>query len=335
MSSLADLPWPLQVDFVSLLEADFFSMNAATCTNSALYKYLSFSDPIARATYFSGPTIKFATKAELNDPFDLSRRFDQFGAELLRKFMTKAVSQRLDSELADVDAIVNRMTGLPQFAASGLSRHQLLSMLETPLGQAAIDNIREQMRGQLPTLIEMAFDYADKHVDEFMAGPIANTGVLSLSEIPDNRALWSVYANSGYGFALELDAQHPFFTVHRNDGTTRNRLMKVAYRDERIPDFWTNPYYLFAVKHSDFAFEREWRLISSLDRCEATSLPDGSKIYTTEAPRGLISAIIFGYRWKDADVDREGAILQSFDPAIELKRAVPNERTGTYDISLC
>jgi hypothetical protein len=142
--------------------------------------------------------------------------------------------------------------------------------------------------------------------------------------------LWSVYADAGRGLVLELNAQHDFFLAVQKDGATRNRLMKVAYRNDRLPDLWTNPFYLFGVKHADFAFEQEWRAIRSLQDCVPTTLGNGDVIYTMDAPMGLISSIIFGHQWSTEEIQKQGDVMRVFDPAIAVKRAVPDPQTGSY-----
>lgn len=330
---ISSMSWVQNLDFVALVASDFFEMDVR-CDQSRLYKYLSFPDVAFRRVFLANPTFKFATKAQLNDPFDLSRRFDRFGADLLRKFMTKHVAAQLELRLEDSSYLVEEMAKNPKFNASGWSKLQLRQLLEMPIGKAAVAAVRDQMRATLPLMIDAVFDSADSHLDELVEGPIARTGILSLSETPDNRVLWSVYADGGNGFTLEVDAQHPFFLAPRQNGTERNRLMKVSYRDDRIPDIWTNPYYLFAVKHAEYSFEREWRLVRSVDDCDTITISPGNSIYTSAIPKGVITSIIFGHRWSDADIRAEGDILRNFDPHIAVKQTAPNPATGNYSINL-
>jgi hypothetical protein len=226
--------------------------------------------------------------------------------------------------------LIDEIAKAPRFAASGLSKLQLRQALDLPAGKTALAAIRDQMRVALPSMIDAVFDTADARLDELVDGPLARTGILSLSEIPDNRALWSVYADGGSGFALEVDAQHPFFLAPQKNGSLRNRLTKVSYRDDRVPDMWTNPYYLFAVKHTEYSFEREWRLIRSVDDCDERAISPGNSIYTLPVPKGVITSIIFGHRWSDADIRAEGGALRAFDERIVIRQAMPNSKTGSY-----
>lgn len=330
---ISSMSWAQNLDFVALVASDFFEMDVR-CDRPHLYKYLSFQDLAFRRSFLANPTFKFATKAQLNDPFDLSRRFDQFGGDLLRKFMKKYVAAQLELRLEDGSYLVDEIAKIPNFKASGLSKLQLRQLLEMPVGKAAVATVREQMRASLPLIIDTVFDDADSRLDELVDGPVARTGVLSLSEIPDNRALWSVYADGGNGFALEVAAQHPFFLALQKNGTERNRLIKVSYRDDRIPDIWTNPFYLFAVKHTEYSFEREWRLIRSVDDCDNKTISPGNSIYTLPVPKGVITSIIFGHRWSIADIRTEGDILRTFDERIAIKQAVPNAAIGSYSTDL-
>jgi hypothetical protein len=70
-----------KVDLVALVSSEFFQMETL-CTENKLYKYLNFQDLEFQKKFLRNPTLKFATKDQLNDPFELTRRFEQFGCEL-------------------------------------------------------------------------------------------------------------------------------------------------------------------------------------------------------------------------------------------------------------
>ena len=71
--------------------------------------------------------------------------------------------------------------------------------------------------------------------------------------------MWGLYAWSGSVFILNIRARHDFF-MFRPSVIEKSLLRKVHYIDQRIPEFWSNPCYLFAVKETEWAFEKELRL---------------------------------------------------------------------------
>ncbi|GEM_PF-5043272 len=322
------------IDLTAMVSSDFFRMDVA-CDKAQLYKYLNFQDRDFTLRFLRNPTVKFATKDQLNDPFDLTRRFERFGAEMFRKFAARYIQRYVDERITDVEFLVGEFQKRPEFASLKLTRQQARQILSSSRGQIAIGAMAEQMRSQIPLFLEMVFDYADQHLDTMFDEAILGAGVLSLCEQNNNKALWSLYAGAGNGFALDFDAQHEFFITKRNNGEFRNRILKMHYRDDRIPDIWTNPYYLFGIKNSDFAFEREWRCLRQLDECDQVELSEGNIIHTVSPPRGLIKGVIFGYRWTPADIDLAKFAIREFDDTISISSAIPNSKTGEIDIIRC
>lgn len=319
------------VDLAALVSSEFFRMDLP-CTEHKLYKYLNFQDVDFQKKFLRNPTLKFATKDQLNDPFDLTRRFEQFGGELFRSFAKRYVINYFDRHINDVEWLLDEFVKRPEFSSLGVSRAQARAVLSSGYGQSVIQLVAEQTRNGVPAMIDLAMDYADQNIDDMFDRAILNTGVLSLCEQPDNRALWSVYAGGGSGIALELNAQHDFFMVQKKDGTFRNRIMKMYYRDDRMPDVWTNPYYVFGIKNSDFAFEKEWRVLRPIDQCDRIDLGPANVIHTVPAPVGLISAVIFGHRWTTDRIREAAEILGNFDRQIAILKAQPNSQTGSFEV---
>lgn len=322
------------IDLVAMVSSEFFKMDIE-CERTRLYKYLNFPDRKFTLKFLRNPTVKFATKDQLNDSFDLTRRFERFGADMFRSFAAKYIERYFDRHIRDIEFLIDKFQEKPEFAAMNLTRSRARHVLKSPQGQIAINVVAAEIRAQIPSFLEMAFDYADQHLDEMFDEAILGTGVLSLCEQQNNKALWSLYAGAGSGFAFELDAQHEFFLAKRKDGTFRNRIIKIHYSDDIIPDLWTNPYYLFGVKNSDFAFEHEWRCLRALDECDKIELSAENIIHTVAAPKGLIKGIIFGHRWGQSEMDLAREAVKNFDDTISFSRALPNARTGEFEITAC
>ena len=164
-------------------------------------------------------------------------------------------------------------------------------------------------------LLPIAFQgQEDKFVEQFAK----TTGILSLTEDAENTRMWCEHAADGCGFVLKYDATHPFFFHRGDDRKVRRLLRKVVYRDDRIDDFWKNPYYLFLVKDRKWDFEKEWRVLKNLDECKVKMIGDGKVAYYLDMPPRLIQSIIFGPKCCPEYVAEMGALIRGFDATIDL-----------------
>ncbi len=216
----------------------------------SLYKFVSFASLEATTNFICNPTLKFTQKSGLNDPFELTKRWQEFGSQPTREAVGIIIQQMIDEKLNDEGYLIDELLKSSEFRQSGMEEAQVREMLASTAAKNIIAVGRDQIKNKLPSLIDLLFIMMNTRSDEFIERTISKFGILSLTESIDNRALWSLYANSGRGIAVEFDANHPFFVSRRTNGELGSRLHKVFYRDDRIPDFWKNPYYLFCVKHT-------------------------------------------------------------------------------------
>jgi hypothetical protein len=327
---MQEFDWKERIDFAAILDSRAWSIQSG-CSLQSLYKYYHFADKSVLSGFLSRPTLKFATKSELNDPFDLSRRWEKFGSAAIIDFVKSYVVGRFESEIDDKNALVRRMAADPRFKNSGISIAGLRKIISSAPARAYIAEYKTAFYMGLPAQLEEAFAAFAPELDAQIAGAFESMGLLSLTEDPLNRAMWGLYASSGQGFALEFDAQHPFFLSQKKDGSSFHKLMKVLYTDERWDDFWQNPLSLFAVKNSEFSFEREWRLLMGIERCEVISLPTGN-LYLVPMPSTLLKSVIFGHRASRADCDAVYGELSRQYPSLKAFRAYPNPETGAFEL---
>jgi hypothetical protein len=132
--------------------------------------------------------------------------------------------------------------------------------------------------------------------------------------------MWREYAGDGCGFVIEFNAQHEFFG-YAADGKSSALLRQEFYRDARLEEFWRNPNYLFLVKETKYAFEKEWRMIKSLSDCAKRALPDGKTIYLVDIHAKLIRSVIFGPRFPTDLITECEALLRAFDGDIAVSRS--------------
>nr|WP_295465420.1 DUF2971 domain-containing protein [Mesorhizobium sp.] len=300
---------------------------------ASLYKFLYFDSEEGTTRYLTDPTLKFTQKSGLNDPFELTRRWKDFGSVPTYDIFQKIIQISLEEKLSNTDYIYDELVNSKEFHQSGMSSQQLRARLSSTEARGLLIQLTEQIRSQLPYLTKLFFGVVADQFDEQIEKIVSKMGILSLTEAIDNRALWSLYANSWRGFAIELDPQHDFLFSLKEKGGRRSILHKVFYRDDRIPDFWHNPHYLFSVKNTEYSFEREWRIIRKLDDCTKISIAENREIFVVNTPPGLIRSVIFGYNYDSDMMNRQIELLHREFPSLKFYRAIADISTGSIALA--
>ena len=96
---------------------------------------------------------------------------------------------------------------------------------------------------------------------------LKNIGVCCFSEVIDDPLMWAHYTNQYHGFALGFQGSN--FTVQMSkDDFSKHTLTKVIY-PEQPPQIKMNypfaQHYLLSTKFKRWAYEKEWRLIATID----------------------------------------------------------------------
>jgi hypothetical protein len=121
-----------------------------------------------------------------------------------------------------------------------------------------------------------------------------NFGVFCLSANPSDcldggPLMWSHYADSHRGFAIEFDAENEFF---------RGRMVDVYYNDVRpLIKSHEDSREVWRTKSNCWKYENEWRSISALSACEPPILSDGGDcIYLHQFPKKSVLKVFCGCR---------------------------------------
>jgi hypothetical protein len=326
-----DSPSELLDEFISSVFApDLLAMDER-CAARSLFKYYMFPKADIKLGFFEKPRIKFAVKSQLNDPFELTKRWKKFGSpityEIFGKYITKYIDRRLDdSNYVKGELIKTIVKKYPNVTARNARRI---------IGKNKFDHIVAELRAEIEKFrdkqISDLYQLMEKNSDGIVESAAQKTGIFSLTESSSNPAMWGLYAGSGNGFALEFDPQHKFFTAENAEAKTVNRLRRVFYQDDRIEEFWRNPLYLFQVKNSEFSFEKEWRMLEGVENCNQFTLPDGSILYNKACEIGLIKSITFGYNYSNSDIKSETGIISKFDEDIRFFKARINSTEGVIE----
>jgi hypothetical protein len=104
-----------------------------------------------------------------------------------------------------------------------------------------------------------------------------------------------------------------------------------VYSDERVSNFWRNPYFFFLVKSSGWSYEREWRMMKELADCDEHRVVDDKNIFICHVPRAIVKEICFGYAYDPSRIEIDGNAfsLDGYEP--KLCRIHANRLTGQLE----
>lgn len=114
--------------------------------------------------------------------------------------------------------------------------------------------------------------------------------ILCLSEDCQNRVMWDHYAGGSYGYCVGFDSKSEFLS--RN-----GRLRRVIYSENpsRGPSevaYWRR----WTIKHTGYAYEREWRVGYITQETDPLQLEDGRTIRTISFEPDDVKEVILGAR---------------------------------------
>ena len=283
----------------------------------SIYKYYYFPSTQMLRAFFSNPTLKFTHRDDLNDPFELSRRWAKFGCPFTEAILDKYVGKRVEKQLSNIKFVRRKMRQYADERGLVFSKAQI-RQLSSP---EHMEVLRAEQSKKMELMFKFFPTFFRESGNDLMEGFSKKTGILSLTGDPSSQYMWREYAHGGQGFVIEFDAQHHFFSIRGDNNKRRSVLRQVFYRDDRIDDFWDNPYYLFLVKEKKWAFEKEWRMLRRLDECRKLVTEDGRTLYLTDAPKGLIKSVIVGYDCPSSVANEITELVKQYDTRVRLCEA--------------
>lgn len=127
-------------------------------------------------------------------------------------------------------------------------------------------------------------------------------GILSLTESSNNLLMWAHYANSHQGFVIEFDSSDKFFNQQISESDELRYLRKVSYSDERpnirinVRDGSDAGVKTFLTKSSEWAYEKEWRIMLPLELSDEKIKSVPHDIHLFKIPFSAISKVVIGAR---------------------------------------
>lgn len=255
-----------------------------------LFKYL----PQARVDVLARSRIRFTQPLYFNDPFEFSPTIGSLIAP------------------ADEDSVVENAVVFVKRVRDALEPHTRFFAPGTQAPTAQRTGFA-QLEQHIETMFKMALQGAGKHLDETWRPETRERvgrqiGVLSLSAVNDSLLMWAHYAESHKGFAIGLDSHHPYFDQRRHGDDVIRHLAPVAYSEERPAAILLNPALteaeqvarlaatFFLTKSIEWQYEREWRMLRSVDEASEKIELSNEVVCLYELPSEAVTDVIVGCR---------------------------------------
>jgi hypothetical protein len=292
---------PDTFDATTLFDPDVNAIESTIYPQSTIYKYY----PSARRGFFGAPQIRFSPREALNDPFEMSRRWRQTSADGLRAYVKDKLNVSMPAAFSDRNLLISVFAeGLAEKGQT-LTTEQMKraeSILESSTGQEFLKLQLEAAQQMMLPVVDAIFGQLENELDQILDKVVSSSGVLSLTEDALSDQMWAHYADQGKGFVVGFDARHPFF-FHIDGSANRHLLKKVIYTDQQTENFWKNPYYLFLVKATGWAYEKEWRMFKKFADSHQSILTLNPPLHLWNVPPDMIKTIHFGYD-SERDIER-------------------------------
>lgn len=251
--------------------------------STRLYKFVSSRDAVVN---LAAGRLKFSPIAELNDPSELLPTFrERAFFDSLKAIRKTGFSEDQFRWLGHQDATLRKLA--PNMQA----------VLLPPNRQAADELIRSAAVYENAEYMKRTFARAV----ELIRGSV---GILCLTERYGSLPMWAHYASMAKGFVVRFDGLETCFSG--DETGSLNALKAVRYVDafEGMTYDPSSQDSLFFSKHSDWAYEREWRVVRALADCTSSR-----SLYLYEIDPRHVTEIICGWNVPKDDIDALLAVL--------------------------
>lgn len=253
--------------------------------------------------------ICFSTPHQLNDPFELNPHIKDVATQETYNSSIKENVAKLRGDYSKLSRNSRRTMTYDDFArqVSDLTHKGLTSEVKLGMATKAKEIIDKELTGK--------------------------TGILSLTERPDNLLMWAHYADSHQGFIIEFDPESSFFNQRRSNVDEYGYLREVKYSEtrpslilEEIKDL--SPY---LTKGNVWKPECEWRMM--LPICMRNKeLSCGHNLFSF--PALAIKSIIFGCRTTDITKNRVKEIIKNNPEFLHVKLMTASIDQEHYRINI-
>lgn len=289
------------------------------------YKYLS---PLAARAVLETGSFRWSSPRMFNDPFDIQYDLHLGFTEDEIHDATIDRLGRLAREGRRYEINAENPTALLFNSLLDILNQAMPGMSDAQIRENFSDVIREGFQGMNRALPRFHAEMRDIQ---------QKSSVFCVSEIPDSLLMWSHYADSHRGVVLKLNCLP-------EQGSALCVATPVKYQEE-MPKFATLEDWLdstFGVrpltparvneimtttKSLEWAYEKEWRLVSSFRTEEETKGGIAHYPFFKEE----IGEVVLGCRMSDDDKHHIARILAVHYPHVELFQARTNDREFKLD----
>jgi len=261
---------------------------------SPLYKFVKSKEAVLA---MAEGKLKFTPPAELNDPTELvsTVRADAVAAslrELRERGYTEAQFEWLGRQAALLDLVPGALT------------HRYMPRTR--------EKANRMLRSSGYNDIQMMTSSQNKVVAQIRSA----MAILSLSESYQSLPMWAHYADMANGFVVVLENLGLDFAGD-NTGSL-NILKRVDYPQEFVGMTFdpSTQDRLFFSKLSDWQYEREWRVVTTLESCESSG---GIRIRRVDPRR--MTGVIVGWGVSEQDASSLQEELIKVNPHARVSRA--------------
>jgi Protein of unknown function (DUF2971). len=205
-----------------------------------LYKYL----PPDRIDVIQNCIIRFTQYGDFNDPFELNPNIDKLAEENeIRKIVDRDFVKIIEEEYSKNPII-----------SAFISKEAFIQLAKTQE-----EFVKNAVIGIEPHLVKLLPGMLQKTANSLL-------GAVSLSEVCNDKLMWSHYAEEHKGFVIGFDSEALFFNQEKTPDDELRHLRKIDYRDKPpvINLMNANGAELFFVKSLEWEYEAEWRMLMPL-----------------------------------------------------------------------
>jgi len=243
--------------------------------------------------------VRFTQPSDLNDPFEFRPLIDFKGtAEEVREVVEAKVNEifgTVDGVLAMMEKQAATDPNYPQLAVP-IQVFRKMIVDNPALGKTFMAEM-ERHKAEVLDNMRMAAVW-EAQWEKFQQVLGQALGIFSLSEDPAHTLMWSHYASYHFGVVVEFDDNNPWFNQRIAASDDFRHLVQVTYVKDPPPRTWKqlNGADVLYTKSTEWAYEREWRIIRPLK--DGTEVSAGK--FCFDVPPDAVRSIIFGCRTTSA-----------------------------------
>lgn len=246
-----------------------------------IYKYL----PPDASIVIGNLKLRFTRPSGLNDPFELKPYIEAIATE-------EEITKKFYEEFNFADAVDLAYEELPAAVKSQMPKIAFVEFMQSRMLEKKSE-IEARIQGSLDAFFAELPKYAGQFRDA-LSKHLERVGILSLTTDAESIYMWTHYAASHTGYAVEFDESHPYFDQRRSSSDEFYHLRQVTYYDN-LPTYKSvselDGSRVLCTKSAQYAQEKEWRMLTPLPAVTPeSSIAD--ELF--DFPPAAVRSVVFG-----------------------------------------